>query len=40
MALAGVTATPRGGTLMPVDQIAAVQIVSADQGNVRLQRSP
>lgn len=39
VALAGVTATPGGSTSMPIDQIAAVQIVSADQGDVLLQRS-
>lgn len=35
----GHTANPAGSTSMPVDQIAAVQIVSADNGQVLLQRS-
>ena len=39
VALSGVTATPTGSTSMPMDQIAAVQIVSEDQGDVLLQRS-
>ena len=39
VALTGVTATPGGSTLMPIDQIASVQIVSADRGDVLLQRS-
>jgi hypothetical protein len=39
VALAGVTANPGGSTSMPLDQIAAVQIVSADDGGVLLQRS-
>jgi hypothetical protein len=39
MAVEGVRATPGGSTSMPIDQIAAVQIVSADTGNVLLQRS-
>jgi hypothetical protein len=37
-ALTDVTATPSGGTSMPFDQIAAVQIVSADGGVVLLQQ--
>jgi hypothetical protein len=39
MALKGASATPGGSTSMPVDQIATVQIVSADTGNVLMQRS-
>jgi Putative zinc-finger len=39
VALAGVTATPGGSTSMPIDQIAAVQVVSADNGEVLLQRT-
>ena len=39
MAHAGATASPSGSTSMPVDQIAAVQVVSADTGDVLLQRS-
>ena len=39
MAVEGVRATPGGSTSMPIDQIAAVQIVSADTGNVLLQRT-
>jgi anti-sigma factor RsiW len=35
----GHTATPAGSISTPVDQIAAVQIVSADNGQVLLQRS-
>jgi anti-sigma factor RsiW len=35
----GHTATPAGSISMPVDQIAAIQIVSADDGHVLLQRS-
>ncbi len=37
--LAGVTASPGGSTSMTIDQIAAVQVVSADDGSVLLQRS-
>ena len=37
VALTGVTARPTGSTSMPMDQIAAVQIVSEDQGDVLLQ---
>ncbi|HZA08727.1 anti-sigma factor family protein [Mycobacterium sp.] len=37
--LAGVPATPGGSTSMPMREIAAVQIVSADTGEVLLQRS-
>jgi putative zinc finger protein len=39
MAVKGVRATPEGSTSMPIDQIAAVEIVSADTGNVLLQRT-
>jgi anti-sigma factor RsiW len=39
VALTGVTATPGGSTSMPLDQIAAVQVVSPDNGEVLLQRS-
>lgn len=39
MAVEGVRATPGGSTSMPIDQIAAVQIVAADTGNVLLQRT-
>ncbi len=35
----GHTATPAGSISTPVDQIAAVQVVSADSGQVLLQRS-
>ncbi|MBV8966764.1 MAG: zf-HC2 domain-containing protein [Mycobacteriaceae bacterium] len=37
--LAGVTASPGGSTSLTIDQIAAVQVVSADDGNVLLQRT-
>jgi anti-sigma factor RsiW len=39
MAEPGHTATPAGSISTPVDQIAAVQVVSADTGQVLLQRS-
>jgi len=39
VAVPGHTATPAGSISTPVDQIAAVQIVSADSGQVLLQRS-
>jgi hypothetical protein len=39
MAVKGVRATPDGSTSTPIDQIATVQIVSADTGNVLLQRT-
>ena len=39
MAVKGVRATPYGSTSMPIDQIATVEIVSADTGNVLLQRT-
>jgi hypothetical protein len=35
----GVTATPAGSTSIPIDQVASVQIVSADTGKVLLQRT-
>lgn len=35
----GVHATPAGSTSMPIDQISTVEIVSADTGNVLLQRT-
>ncbi|SPM32807.1 membrane protein [Mycobacterium rhizamassiliense] len=35
----GHTATPAGSISMPVDQIASVQVVSADDGQVLLERS-
>ena len=38
MARAGATASPSGTTSMPLSQIAAVQVVSADTGDVLLQR--
>jgi anti-sigma factor RsiW len=39
VAVPGHTATPAGSISMPADQIAAVQVVSADSGQVLLQRS-
>jgi Putative zinc-finger len=39
VALAGVTASPGGSTSLTIDQIAAVQVVSVDNGNVLLQRT-
>jgi hypothetical protein len=39
VALTDVTATPGGSTSMPFDQIATVQIVSADDGGALLQRN-
>jgi hypothetical protein len=39
MAVKGVRATPDGSTSTPIDQIATVEIVSADTGNVLLQRT-
>ena len=39
MAVKGVHATPAGSTSKPIDQIASVEIVAADTGNVLLQRS-
>ena len=38
-AVKGGSATPGGSTSIPIDQIATVQIISADTGNVLLQRS-
>jgi hypothetical protein len=38
VALTGVTASPGGSTSLPLEQIAAVQVVSVDNGNVLLQR--
>ncbi len=37
-ALTGIPASPGGSTSMPMDQIASVQIISADAGAVLLQR--
>ncbi|MCI4676968.1 anti-sigma factor family protein [Candidatus Mycolicibacterium alkanivorans] len=37
-ARAGATASPSGSTSMPLDEIAAVQVVSVDTGDVLLQR--
>jgi hypothetical protein len=39
VALAGVSASPVGSTSMTLDQIAAVQVVSVDNGKVLLQRT-
>jgi anti-sigma factor RsiW len=39
VAIPGHTATPTGSISMPVDQIASVQVVLADNGAVMLQRS-
>ena len=39
MAQTGVTALTSGSTSMPIDEIAAVQVVSADTGDVLLQRN-
>jgi anti-sigma factor RsiW len=39
VALDGTTATPHGRTSMPVEQIAAVRVVSADTGQVYLERT-
>jgi hypothetical protein len=39
VALPGHTATPAGAISTPIDQIAAVQVVAADSGQVLLQRS-
>lgn len=39
LALNGVTATPSASTSMPIERIAAVQVVSVDNGNVLLQRA-
>ena len=39
VALDGTTATPHGHTSMPVEQVAAIRVVSADTGQVYLQRN-
>jgi hypothetical protein len=39
MANEGVTAAPSASTSMPIDEIVAVQVVSADTGDVLLQRN-
>jgi hypothetical protein len=39
MAVKGVDATPAGSTAKPIDQIATVEIVAADTGDVLLQRT-
>lgn len=39
VAVPGHTASPAGSISTPVDQIAAVQVVAADSGQVLLQRS-
>jgi anti-sigma factor RsiW len=39
MAVKGVHATPAGSTSRPIDQIATVEIVAADTGNVLLERN-
>jgi hypothetical protein len=39
MAVKGVHATPTGSTSRPIDQIATVEIVTADTGDVLLQRT-
>jgi hypothetical protein len=39
VALTGIPASPGGSTSMPIDQIAAVQVVAVDTGDVLLQRS-
>jgi hypothetical protein len=39
LAVPGVTARPNGNTPTPIDQISAVQIVAADNGDVLLQRT-
>lgn len=39
MALSGTTAVTSGSTSMPIEDIVAVQVVSADTGDVLLQRS-
>ena len=39
MALSGSTAVTSGSTSMPIDDIVAVQVVSADTGDVLLQRN-
>lgn len=37
--LTGIPASPGGSTSMPIDQIAAVQVIAVDTGDVLLQRS-
>jgi hypothetical protein len=39
MALPAATALPSGSTSMPIDQIATIQVVSTDSGDVLLQRT-
>jgi hypothetical protein len=39
IAVKGVHATPAGSTARPIDQIATVEIVAADTGNVLLERN-
>jgi hypothetical protein len=39
IAVKGVHATPAGSTATPIDQIATVEIVAADTGDVLLQRT-
>jgi hypothetical protein len=39
VALDGTTATPHGSTSIPVEQVASVRVVSADTGQVYLQRN-
>jgi len=39
MARAGVTALPSASTSLPIDQIASVQVVSADTGDVLLEKA-
>jgi hypothetical protein len=36
----GVLASPAGSTSMAIDQIASIQVVSAETGHVLLQRTP
>jgi hypothetical protein len=40
VARTGVIASPAGSTSLPIDQIASVQVVSADTGDVLLQGNP
>jgi hypothetical protein len=39
MGLPGATALPSGNTPTPIDEIGAVQLVSADTGEVLLERN-
>jgi hypothetical protein len=39
VAVPGHSATPAGSTSTPIDQISAVQVVSADTGKILLERS-